>query len=182
MKQWISDLTSSDPKIKYPASRQLIAISETDPHTLYDNFDSFVDLLGSANNIMKWTALQILGNLSRVDAEGKIDKVYLRIVAALDTGKLITANNAIYTLTQIAKADPAKTDDVVSMFLKIKGYEYDTPECSNIAIGKIILALDELFDQASDKEAILAFVRNETKNSRPATAKKAEQFLRKRIP
>ncbi len=175
----MSALSSSNPSIKYHAAKRLIEISKTDPEALYGDFQALARLLDDEKNVLQWTALQVLGNLARVDKQEKLEDVYPRIVGKLDGHKLITANNAIYALTQIAKADGSKIDRTVDELLRVKGYKYDTQECNNIAVGKVILALAELFKGAKDKQAILDFVERETSNSRPATAKKANQFLKK---
>ena len=49
------------------ANRKAIAISKEDPSKLYPDFDFFIELLNSENQIIKWTAIQVIGNLSKVD-------------------------------------------------------------------------------------------------------------------
>jgi len=97
----------------------------------------------------------------------------------LNTGNMITANHAINALTDIALAKPEYQAEITKELLKVEHYSYDTAECRNICIGKVILAIGKYFDDLKDKEATLDFVRRQTKNTRNATRKKAEQFLRK---
>jgi len=63
--------------------------------------------------------------------------------------------------------------------LKIEHYNYETDECRNIALGKVILAIGSYFDRLKDKKIVIEFVEQQTKNTRNATKKKAEKFLRK---
>ncbi|MEW5816265.1 MAG: hypothetical protein AB1798_12820 [Spirochaetota bacterium] len=58
-------------------------------------------------------------------------------------------------------------------------YVYETDECRNIALGKVILALGTYVLQLKDKSEVIHFIERQTNNSRNATRKKAEQVLRK---
>lgn len=70
-----------------------------------------------------------------------------QIVGFLKSGKLITANNAILALSEIARNNPEYLDKIIKELLKIEDYNFETSECKNIAIGKILLALNKLKDQ-----------------------------------
>src|SRR3989304_1948407 len=88
-------LSSRDPKIKYGAAKALLAAAKDDPTSLYPHTDYFVQLLDSENNILKWTAIDIIGLLARVDSANRISAMTGRLVSFLSAGNLITANHAI---------------------------------------------------------------------------------------
>lgn len=67
----LKDLDSKNPKIKYACAKQAIEISKKNPGDLYKDFDFFVELLESENNIFKWTAIQVIGNFSKADEKNK---------------------------------------------------------------------------------------------------------------
>lgn len=173
------DLTSENPKIKYGCVKKLLALSKNNPSELYPHLDFFVELLDNENNIMKWTAIDIIGRLSKVDSENKTDKLMDKLFGLLNCGRMITANHAVAALTDIALARPRYQEKITEELLKVEHYNYDTVECRNIALGKVILAINEYFDQLKDKKAVVEFVERQTKNTRNATKKKAEQFLKK---
>ena len=52
---------------------------------------------------------------------------------------------------------------------------YATAECRNVAIGHAIVALLGM----SEQENVIEFVTGQLRNPRPATRRKAEQFVRK---
>lgn len=174
----LADLSSPDPKVKYSCARDLLAIAKDSPAEVYPHIDYFVELLDSENNILKWTAIDIIGFLSKVDEEKRIDKLMGKLFGLLTTGNMITANHAI-TLTDIALAKPELQKKIMAELLKVEHYDYDTDECRNIALGQVILALGAFFRQIEDKKAVMEFVERQTKNTRNATKKKAEQFLKK---
>jgi len=173
------DLSSRNPKIKYGCARDLLAIAKGSPSELYPHIDHFVELLDSENSILRWTAIDVIGLLSKVDEEGKVDKLMGKLSGLLNTGNMITANHAIAALTDIAVSKPEFQNKITAELLKVEHYDYDTDECRNIALGKVILALGSYSDQLEDKKTVVEFVRRQTENTRNATRKKAEQFLRK---
>lgn len=175
----LNNLLSDDPKVKYGSAKKVIVISKKYPVGLYRSFDFFVKLLHSENQIIKWTAIQVIGNLSKVDKKKKVDKLLPQIVGFLKSGKLITANNAILALSEIARNKPEYSDRIIKEFLKIEDYNFDTQECKNIVIGKVLLALDKLKDQIKNRKSVLSFVERQTNNSRNATKKKAQELIKK---
>ena len=173
------DLSSDNPKAKYGLAKRLIELSKTEPAKLYPHFEYFVTLLKSDNNILKWTAIDIIGFLSRADDKGKIDSVLNRLIAFLKAEKLITANHAISALGTIAVARPSLQPKVAREFLKTERYRYETQECLNIVLGKTIETFGLFFGELKNKRAVVEFVRRQTKNSRAATRNKALKFLKR---
>ncbi len=174
----LKDLSSKDPKVKYSCAKSLLNIARDNPIELYPNFDYFVGLLDSDNQILRWTAIDMIGYLSKVDEEKKVDKLMGKLFGLLNAGKLITAAHAISALTDIAVAKPEYQWKITEELLKVENYSYDTVECRNIALGKVILAICRYSEQLKDK-AVIEFLLRQTKNTRNATKKKAEQFLKK---
>jgi hypothetical protein len=175
----LADLQSDRAEVKYCCAKNLIAIAKENPARLYPHIDTFVKLLDGDNNVLKWTAIQIIGNLARVDKENKVDRLIGRLVEFLNSGKLITANNTTMALAGIAIAKPQYQKQITKELLKVEHYDYDTDECRNITIGKVIEAIGSYSSQLKDKKAIIGFARRQTKNTRNATRKKAERFPKK---
>lgn len=180
MKYNLDNLNSKDPKTKYKEQRNLIMISESNPKILYSEHDYFINLLNNPNNIMVWTGLIVLGNLARVDKDNKIDEVISIIVSKLNVGKMITAGNAMRSLINIVKAKPEMADYLATEILKSKDYKYDTTECSNIHIGHMFKCIELIWNLLSDnvKEEFILLAKKEINNSRLATSKKANLFLK----
>jgi len=175
----LTDLMSKDPEVKYARSKNILALAKEDPAQLYPDLDFFVRLLDSDNKILRWTSISVIGAMGRVDEAKAVDKLMPRLVAMLNTGNMITANNAIAALADIALARPEYRPKITDELLRVERYDYDTVECRNIAIGKAILAIGTYFNALEDKKASLEFVKRQVNNTRNATKKKAEQFLKK---
>ncbi len=175
----LHDFSSTNPRIKYACAKQSIMVSQNKPEKLYPDTDFFIELLDSPNNIMKWTAIQVIGNLSKADREDKISDILPRLLDFLKCGKLITVNNTILALIEIAKNKPEHSDRIMDELLKIEDYRLETPECTNIAIGKTLIAFDRLKSLIKDKRRILPFIEKQKNNPRNATRKKALMLSRK---
>ena len=175
----LDKLLAKDPKVKYGYAKELLVVAKQNPAELYPDLEFFVKLLDDENRILKWTAIDIIGALSRVDSVKTIDKLMSKLFGLLSAGNLITANHAIAALADIALAKPEHQVEITNELLMVEHYNYDTDECRNIVIGKVILAISMYFNALDDKEAVIEFTRRQTKNTRNATRKKAEQFLRR---
>ncbi|HEX7320319.1 MAG TPA: hypothetical protein VF399_08180 [bacterium] len=177
----LKDLSSSDPKIKYGCAKALVATARENPRRLYPHIEFFIDLLDSENQILKWTAIDIVGCLIKADKEKKAGRLLGRLCGFLNAGKLITAGHAVSALAEIAQVKCEYRGRITRKLLKVEHYDYDTVECRNIALGKVILALETFYDDLGmkEKQAAREFVKRQTTNSRHATGKKAEEFLKK---
>jgi hypothetical protein len=175
----LADLESKDPTVKYACSRNILALARKDPAALYPDRDAFFRLLDNDNRILRWTAISAIGALAMVDRSGNIDAWVDRLVKFLNAGNMITANNAIAALADIALARPEQRRRIAAELIKVEQYDYDTPECRNIAIGKAIMAIGTYYSGLNDKRGVVEFVKRQTGNTRNATKKKAEQFLKK---
>lgn len=180
----LASLDSKDPQIKYGMQKRILELSASHPETLYPDFDYFVRLLDSPNNILLWTGILVIGNMARIDRDHKIEPVLPQLVSRLNTGKMITAGNTIKALGEVIKAKPTLADPLTREILKVKNYHYDTEECDNIAIGHALKNLEPVWELLSTdvQGEVIQFARGELHNPRPATAKKAEKMLKKVAP
>jgi hypothetical protein len=128
---------------------------------------------------LKWTAIDIIGCLTSAGKNNRVDRVLKSLSGFLRGGKLITANHAIGALARIALAKPGYRDRITVELLTVEHSSYETEECRNIALGKVIEALGLYCMAAGENKRVMNFVSRQTTNGRPATRKKAEKFLSK---
>jgi hypothetical protein len=178
----LGDMLSDDPGVKYPCSKLAIAISQEAPASLYDDLDFFVALLTGDNKIMKWTALQVIGNLAKIDMKAKIDMLIPQIVAMLSDKTMITAVNAIETLGEIAISKPKYQEIIVSALLDVENVNYYiknnlSPECRNVALGHVINALEKLGSDVYGADEVRQFLSRQIHNTRPTVSRHAKELL-----
>ena len=126
---------------KFQIAKALVSLSETAPEAIDPFFDVFAGLLDDGNNIIKWTAFQIIANLAAVDRQGRIDAIIDRYLAPIAGPVMITAGHAIQGSARIAATHKHLTDRIVRAILGTEHARYKTDECRNIALGHAIKAL-----------------------------------------
>jgi len=174
----MSGLSADTAQTRFGCAKALRIVSEERPDLLYPHFDFFVRLLDHENKILQWEGALVLSQLARVDAKGKFSGIFDRYFAPVRGPVMITAANVIRGGARVARAQPELADRIAGEMLKVRKARYKTAECRNVAIGHAILALGDCFSLLRNQRQVIQFVRDQLTNSRPATRKKAEQFLK----
>ncbi len=175
-------ISSENSRIKFKSAKILRVISEKNPEILYPKMDFFINLLDSENKILKWNAMDVIGNLTSIDSKNKFDKIFKKYYSFLSADSMITVAHVVDNSGKIAKARPQLTQKITSELLKIEKIPTKPPltqECKNILLGKAILAFDIYFDQIENKDNVISFIKRQKNNTRKATKIKAEKFLKK---
>jgi hypothetical protein len=176
----IEGTTSTKGKVKFGSTKVLRLISEREPKILYPHMDFFIELLDSDNNILKWNAQDIIANLTEVDTDNKFDEIFQKYYDFISDDVMITAGHVVDNSGKIAITKRHFQDKITKHLFTVE----KTPrnqECKNILLGKAILSFGKYFDQMDEKsqDKIVSFVKRQLNNSRVATKKKAEAFLKR---
>lgn len=175
----LDGISSIKARIRFGSAKILRIISEKNPGILYPSMDFFVNLLDSENNILKWNAMDIIANLTKVDSHKEFNRLFKKYFGYLYDGSLITAGHVVDNSGKIALAKPELQDEITKELLKVEKIPLPTEECRNILIGKTIKAFDVYYDEIKDKDEIISFVKRQLNNPRNATRTKAETFLKR---
>jgi len=170
-------LGADEARVKYGCLKVLRLISEREPAVVYPWFGRLAALLESENTVLKWGAIIIFGNLAAVDTQGKLDKILTRYLRPISGPVLITAANTIGGAGKIAAAKPRLADRIARALMRVEDATYQTAECRNVALGRVVASLELFFDQVKDRQSVLEFVRRQLNNTRPAVRRKAARFL-----
>ncbi len=179
LSQVFDGLSTEKADIKYGCEKILRLISEKKPEILYPKTDFFINLLDSDNTFLRWGAILIIANLAGMDSENKFDHIFGKYFAPISGSELIPAANVIKGGAKIALAKPKLTEKITKEFLKVERAKYQTTECRNVALGHVINSFDQFFSQIEDKEPVIKLIRDQLKNTRNATRKKAQKFIGK---
>jgi len=171
-------ISSENTRTRFKSAKILRIISEEDPEMLYSKMDFFINLLKSENKILKWIAIDVIGNLSSVDTENKFDKIFNKFYSLLADESMITAGHVIDSSGKIARAKPHLQNKITMELLRVEKIEYRTLECRNILLGKVILSFSQYIDQINNTEEMVSLAKRQLANPRRATRIKAEKFLR----
>lgn len=174
----LEKLNSKNPKIKYGFAKELLKTGSEKPEQLYEHFDYWAELMTSDNNILKWTAIDIIGYLSAVDKDNRIDGLMTDLIKFLHGGVLITCNHSIFALGLISKNKPYLKEIIIKELIATSQDKFETRECKNIATGKVLEAIKPFAPDIKNNKSVMTFIENATKSERNSTKKKAEQLLK----
>jgi hypothetical protein len=177
------DFSSDKARIKYTCANQAIAISQACPEDLYPDFNFFTRLLESDNNILKWTAIKVIGNLSKVDNKKKVDKILPSLIDLISDKSMITAANTIGALSEISMNKPDCAEEIITALLKVEKAQYYnkgnvSPECLNVAIGHVIKSFKKLGKRVYCRKDVQAFLKRQARNTRPKVRELSEKLLK----
>jgi hypothetical protein len=180
LKKLLESNESDITKVKYKSAKVLRFISEENPEVLYPFWDHFEKRLSSDNTFLRSDAMFVIGNLTAVDKKGRFEKVFNLCYKQLDDESMIPSANLAGISGKIAIANPNLQTKIINRLMKIDSTDH-SDECKNIIKGKAIDSFSQFYDMTSsaNQKKILSFVKNELKNKRPGTRKKAERFLKK---
>jgi hypothetical protein len=175
----LDGLQADQAKAKYGCLKVLRLLSRTQPAVLYPHFDQIASFLKSDNNILRWGAIIIVGNLSAVDSKNKIDALLDEYLQPISGPVLITAANTINGAGKVAQAKPHLVDRIVHALLQVEKAKYQTPECRNVALGHVLKSVDLFFEHVRDHQVVIEFARRLLRNRRNAVKLRARAFLKK---
>jgi hypothetical protein len=172
----LAKLDSKSPKIKYAFAKELIAIALRSPEFLYPHFQRWHQLLEGDNQILQWTAINLMGRMARVDHAGKVDSEIPQLLIFLHGGQLITTAHAISALGEIAKQKPSLKPLILSELMSVADDQFETVECREIAIGKVVEMLGHFLEDVKDSPEAMTLVQRACHSTRKATAKKGDKL------
>ena len=175
-------LDAKPARTKYGCLKLLRLLSESKPQLLYPELDRLVRMLDSENQIFKWGAILMLGNLATVDSKRKLDGILEKYLQPISGPVMITAANVIHGAGKIAQAKPRLADQIAQALLRVEAANYQTTECRNVALGHAIESLESFFGQVRQPQPVVDFVRRQLDNPRNAVKKKAARFLKRCLP
>jgi hypothetical protein len=173
------NLFSKDTKLKYKTVKEYANTAKESPQKVYPEIEKFVGLIDNENNILKWTAIDIIGYCAKIDVQKKIDPIINVIIKHLNCGKMVTAAHAMSSLTDIALGKPEYKNKIINGILKTEGYKYDTEKCHYILMGKLITAFDKLIDDIGKNKNVKDFLERQTESINKPNRNKAEKLLKK---
>ena len=109
-------LASRVPRLANDCIKILYEIGARDPELVVDDTEKFLSLLRSPNNRLVWGGMTALAYVTRLRPQvvfGSLDSV----LEALETGSVITRDNAVSVLAELAKADSRYAETVFPILL-----------------------------------------------------------------
>ena len=174
-------ISSSKAAIRYGCSKVLMDLSEEHPEKLYPYMDFFIDLLDSRYRILTWSAMAIIANLTKIDADKKFDAIFEKYYGFLNDEYMVTVANIVGHSGKIALAKPHLIQKIMNKLLTVENISttpHLTEECKRVIAEKAIESFNMFFHEIKDKEKVISFVKRNLNSPRKTLRKKAEDFLK----
>ncbi len=175
----LEGILSRKDEIRSKSFKILMQVSEEQPQLLYPKWDCLVNLLDSDNHYHRFISINLLANLAKVDVENKFEKVFDKYFANIDGNRTMVAGQAAVNSGKIAKVKPNLQAKITNRLLNVE----KTHQGKQIELIKayVIEAFKEYFEESSDKNKILDFVKAQLESKSPKTRKVAKEFLNKKV-
>lgn len=109
-------LDSREHRLANDCIKVLYEIAARDPELVTDNTEKFLQLLRSPNNRLVWGAMTALTFVTRLCPQTVFDSLD-SVLEAFETGSVITKDNAVSVLAELAKADARYEETVLPILL-----------------------------------------------------------------
>ena len=179
LSQLLTEVVSESKRVKNAAAKSARIISERQPGILLPQFRFFSDLIHHDDTILRWIAIDVIGNLSAVDDKGYVDiKILRELFGLLSNESMITASHSIDALGKIAQVKARYRRRITEELRRVEVIERNK-ECRNILPGRVIDSYRRYSSLASKKErqTMLALATRQRNNRRSSTRKRAELFV-----
>ncbi|MBN2007748.1 hypothetical protein JW960_00215 [candidate division KSB1 bacterium] len=160
---------------RYNCYKVLFRISQLRPDVLYPWWDFFVEHMESPNAYHRMAAIPIIAQLTKADPENRFDAVFSQFFSHLEDTSFIVARFIAQNAGVIAKARRRLQRDITQKLLTI---EHTPHKHIDLLKSDAIESFTVYFDEAENKDAIIAFVKAEFSGDSPRCRKMAKAFLK----
>ena len=169
-------ILSKEDKTRFTSFRALMNICEEQPDLLYPHWDHFADLLDRESTQSKYIGSYLVASLAAVDRDNRFEEIFDKYYSLLDDKSIIPAAHVARNSGKIVRAKPELEPKITETLLKIDATRHE-PGHKELIKSEAIVAFNEYFEVAKDKERIMEFVKQQVKSKSPKARKNAKKFL-----
>jgi hypothetical protein len=147
-----ADLESKDDKVRYPAFKELLSLSEEKVNWIYDKWFELTGKLKSDNSYQRSIGLMLLANLAKSDSENRLGTILDMYLEFFEDEKFITSRQCIQNVWKIAIANEKNRERIVKELQKTYYENINHHKHSNLIKQDIIGSLNMISQQTKDEE------------------------------
>ena len=141
-----------------------------------------MNFLDNKYRILKWNAIAIIANLTKVDEDRKFEAIFDKYYSYLNDEYMVTVANVVGNSAKIVLAKPYLAQRITLQLLKVKDIKVTphlTEECKLVIAEQAIKTFDTFFGHIEAKEQVIAFTKKQLDSSRTSLREEAQVFLKK---
>jgi len=163
--------------VKYNSLKAFLAVSEETPEKLYSSFDFFVKLLESENAYLRFLAVKVIANLTKVDEQNKFNEIFDKYYSMLGDKTSIVPAQVAGVSGIIVNSKPELEKKITNKLLDVE--KFCESRQKELVKGYAVEAFGEYFKKAKEKDRIIEFVKGQKNSESPTTRKKVREFLKR---
>ena len=172
-------LTNSAIMVYYHCFYVVEKASQKRPEMFYPYWDEIAALLHHENSYHRDFAVEIIGNLTRVDQENRFAQVEADYYNIINDEKFMTGNCCVKNLLKIYQHKPEQRRRIVETLLDIDSRCDYTEKQKGVLRADILEIFDKVYEEVSEQDKINAFIKTQVNSISPKTRKKAKELIKK---
>ena len=149
------------------------------PGLFYKYWDQISKLMRHENSYHRNFALDIIGNLLKVDHKDRLAEIEDDYFALINDEKFMTGNCCLQNLHKIYRNKPGLRDNIVAILLDIDNACNYTVKQRALLKHDVLEIFEDIYDQREEKEGITGFIKAQIDSVSPKSRKKAKQLVQK---
>ena len=172
-------LTNSTIMVYYHCYYVVDKASRERPEIFYSYWREIAELLHHKNSYHRDFALEIIGNLTRVDQENQFAEIKDEYFSIVNDEKFMTGNCCVKNLLKIYRHKPEQREQIIEILLDIDNRCDYTEKQKGVLKADVLDIFDEIYGDVLERNRINEFIRTEANCISPKTRKKAKELVKK---
>jgi hypothetical protein len=153
--------------------------SRNSPNLFYPYWGEIAQLLYHKNSYHRDIALEIIGNLSKVDQENRFVEIEDDYFKIINDEKFMTGNCCVKNMLKIYRHKPEQRERIIETLLDIDNRCDYTEKQKGVLKADVLEIFDEVYKEVTQREKINEFIKTELHSISPKTRKKAKELVKK---
>lgn len=153
--------------------------SQYHPHMFYTYWDDIAALLHHANSYHRDFALEIIGNLTKVDHENRFAEIADEYFRVVNDEKFMTGNCCVKNFLKIYRHKPEHRGRIIDILLHIDILCDYTEKQKEVLKADVLEIFDAVYADAIAQDDINEYIRAGVDSMSPKTRKKAKELVKK---
>jgi len=171
-------LTNSAIMVYYHCYYVVDKASQKRPEMFYSYWGEIAELLHHRNSYHRDFALEIIGNLTRVDRENRFAEIEDDYFDIINDEKFMTGNCCVKNLLKIYRHKVEQRERIIETLLDIDNRCDYTEKQKGVLKADVLEIFDEIYEEVSEQDEINKFIRAEVNCVSPKTRKKAKELIK----
>ena len=153
--------------------------SQKQPELFYQYWDEIAGLLHHRNSYHRDFALEIIGNLTKVDQENRFSEIEDTYFGIINDEKFMTGNCCVKNLLKVYRHEARLRGRIIETLLDIDNRCDYTEKQKAVLKADVLDIFDEVYEEVPEQDEINEFIRAEVNCISPKTRRKAKDLVRK---